>query len=118
MHKKDMAAKIIKEMHNIVGQQNCVFIVFEKCTIIIVRNTVLDLKFYLINILIIILVANRSFHNIFHSSKPLLTHVFFFTRMNIQVWYSPKLNTQKQCLGSMIKLFILRSRLQCFCSRF
>ena len=38
MHKKDMAAKIIKEMHNIVGQQNCVFTVFEKCTIITVRN--------------------------------------------------------------------------------
>ena len=118
-----MAAKIIKKMHNIVGQQNCVFIVFEKCTIPGVQNyisdlLILDLKFYLINILIVILVANRSFHNIFHSSKPLLTHVFFFTRMNIQVWYSPKLNTQKQCLGSMIKLFILRSRLQCFCSRF
>ena len=112
-----MAAKIIKEMHNIVGQHNCAFIVFQKCTIIGVRNNSL-LKFNLINILIVILVANRSFHNIFHSSKPLLTHVFFFTRMNIQVWYSPKLNTQKQCLGSMIKLFILRSRLQCFCSRF
>ena len=118
MHKKDMAAKIIKEMHNIVGQQNCVFIVFEKCTIITVRNAVLDLKFHLINILIIVLVANRSFHNIFHFLKPLLTHVFFLTRMNIQVWYSPKLNTQKQCLGSMIKLFILRSRLQSFCSLF
>ena len=38
MHKKDMAAKIIKEMHNIVGQQNCIFIVFEKYTIITVRN--------------------------------------------------------------------------------
>ena len=38
MHKKDMAAKIIKEMHNIVGQQNCVFIVFEKCTVITVRK--------------------------------------------------------------------------------
>ena len=117
MHKKDMSAKIIKEMHNIVGQQNCVDIVFEKCTTIGARYNSL-LKFNLINILIVILVANRSFHNIFHSSKPLLTHVFFFTRMNIQVWYSPKLNTQKQCLGSMIKLFILRSRLQCFCSRF
>ena len=118
-----MDAKIIKEMHNIVGQKNCVFIVFEKCTIPGVQNyisdlLILDLKFYLINILIGILVVNRSFHNIFHSSKPLLTHVFFFTRMNIQVWYSPKLNTQKQCLGSMIKLFILRSRLQSFCSLF
>ena len=116
-----MAAKIIKEMHNIVGQQNCVLLVFETCTIIGVRDYIsdfFDMKFYLINILIVILVANRSFYNIFHSSKPLLTHVFFFTRMNIQVWYSPKLNTQKQCLGSMIKLFILRSRLQCFCSRF
>ena len=39
MHKKDMAAKIIKEMHNIVGQKNCVFIVFEKCTMITVRNS-------------------------------------------------------------------------------
>ena len=38
MHKKDMAAKIIKEMHNIVGQPNCVFIVFEKSTILGVRN--------------------------------------------------------------------------------
>ena len=37
MHKKDMAAKIIKEMHNIVGQQNCVDIVFEKCTTIGLR---------------------------------------------------------------------------------
>ena len=38
-----MAAKIIKEMHNIVGQQNCVLLVFETCTIIGVQDYISDL---------------------------------------------------------------------------